>query len=126
MMARSFGSFCSLLLVWLCALGAAPVRHPVARAVVARGATELALRDAADVPLVATRAVIAHNSAARPVERDAASPPSWLGAPRVSPAPSGRRDAHATLDRQATAHASRPRWRAYDAAAPPALSRSAR
>jgi hypothetical protein len=119
MMTRSFGSFCSLLLVWLCALGAGPTRHPATQPLVARGAAELALRDVAEVPLVGTRAVSARSAAPRLVERDAPPTQAPIASSRVALAADPTRATHATLERQSAAHAGRPRWRVNDAAAPP-------
>ena len=119
MMTRSFGSFCSLLLVWLCALGAGPARHSAPEPLVARGASELALRDVAEAPLVGTRAVSARSAAPRLVAREA--PPSQvpLASSPVALAGGLTRATHATLEHQSTAHSGRARWRVYDAAAPP-------
>lgn len=129
MVTRSFGSFCSLLVAWLCALGAlgaTPALRPVGQSLVARGGVELALRDVAEAPLLGARASARRAAVARVAERNAAPAFSWFAAGGV---PSLRETAHATrmmLVRQEAAHTSRARWRAYDAAAPPALSRTAR
>ena len=125
-MARSAGSFLSLLLVWLCALGAGPTSHPAANPIAARGAAEVALRDVADAPVLVSRALVVRSASPRSVERDSASPVSWFIATRRAAAPRTQRATRTTLDRQAVAHARRLRWRVYDAAAPPALSRLAR
>lgn len=125
MVARSFGSFCSLLLVWLCALGAAPVVHPTLAPATARSAVELALRDIAEAPQLASRAVSVHVTTSRIVERSAPNrlaPLAALAEPFARTVSSAARTA---LRRQATMHDDRPRWRAYDAAAPPTPSRSA-
>jgi len=119
MMARSFGTFCSLLLAWLCALGAGSARHPELRSFVARGAVELALRDAAETPLVGTRAVAARFTSSRLVERDAPPTPAPLESKRAELLADQAPIAHATLERQSAEHAGRPRWRIYDPAAPP-------
>lgn len=126
-MARASGSLCTLLLAWLCALGAGPVRHPATTPVVVRSAVELALRDVADAPQLASRLLGTRVGSSRPVERDAATWPLTLfAAPTEQRTPLGARAVRATLNAQAIAHAARPRWRAYDAIAPPALSRTAR
>lgn len=125
-MARSFASLCALLGVWLCALGAGPVRHPAAQSVVARGAVELALRDVADGPLLVPRVIAARISAARLADRDGPPPQiAAVAAHKAPTAPTVARDTRTTLARQGDAHADRPRWRHYDAAAPPARSRRA-
>lgn len=127
MVARPFGSICSLLFVWLFALAAGPARHLAATPVVARSAMELALRDLADAPPLASRVLSARVGSSRPVERGTVP---WQLTTFVSPpeqrAPFFAPEARATLDTQAVAHAARPRWRAYDAIAPPAPSRTAR
>ena len=126
-MARSFAPFCSLLLVWLFALGAGPVRHAVAQSEVARSGLELVLRDVADQPLLAARAVAARLSSARIAERDA--PAAHLVTPAAHQAlatPSMAHTVRGTLALQDDAHRDRPRWRPYDATAPPDRSRIAR
>jgi hypothetical protein len=119
MLARSFGTCCSLLLAWLCALGAGSARHPELRSFVVRGAVELALRDAVETPLVGTRAVAARITSSRLVERDAPPTPAPLASRRAALLADPASITHATLERQSAEHAGRPRWRVYDPAAPP-------
>jgi hypothetical protein len=124
--ARYLGTFSSMLLVWLCALGAGATSPPAAEPVAIRSAAELALREAAEAPLLASRAQVTRTPNARHVERDVAARLSWLVARRRAPASRTARAARVALGQQARAHATRPRWRPYDAAAPPARSRIAR
>lgn len=124
---RSSRALSPLLLAWLCALGSGPSRHPEARPLVVRSTAALALREVADAPHLAPHAVAARVIPGRHVERDA--PPPY-GAASASRLPSVRagvaRDARTTIAHQSHVHAGRPRWRSYDAAAPPARSLSAR
>jgi hypothetical protein len=127
MMTRPGASLCSVLLVWLAALGAGPLRHPGTQPEAVRSAVEVALRDVADAPLLAPRADAARITSARLAGRDVpathlAAPP----APRALPLPGIARAARNMLALQDDAHDARPRWRPYDAAAPPAHSRIAR
>lgn len=124
---RPGASLWSLLLLWLCMLGAGPARHAAQQPFVARSAVELALRDVAETPLLASRAVATRLSSVRLAERDA--PSSHVATPLPSLdaiAPSRAAGVRITLALQGDAHAGRPRWRPYDAAAPPSLSRTAR
>jgi hypothetical protein len=127
MLARPGASLCSLLFLWLCALGAGPIGHTAQPPVVARSAVELALRDVAGAPLLVPRSVSQRAHAARLTGRDA--PSSQLVAPiaitRATALATTRR-APGVVARQGEAHAARRRWRAYDAAAPPAPSRITR
>jgi hypothetical protein len=125
-MARSVGSVCSLVLVWLCALGAGPARHPAGQPLVARSAVAVALRDVAEAPLLGTRALAGRAAPARVVERDLVPTFSWFATAGEPSARGTRHVTRMTLVRQSAAHDQRPRWRAYDAAAPPAHSRTAR
>jgi hypothetical protein len=126
MVARSFGTICSLLLVWLCALGASPASHSAPQSAALRSAAELALGDVATTPIVVTRALVAGTATSRGAERDVVSPLSWFAAPRRVEIQRAQQATRRTIDRQALAHASRPRRRTHDPAAPPALSRIAR
>lgn len=124
---RPGASFCSLLLVWLCALGAGPARHVAAQPVVARSAAELALRDVAEAPLLASSAVAARVSSVRLAERDAPSPHVTTPLRSVEAiAPTRAAGVRIALALQDDSHVGRARWRQYDAAAPPALFRTAR
>jgi hypothetical protein len=125
-MTRCLASLCSLLLVALCGIGAAPASHGAPSAPVARGATELALRDVSDSPLLAPRAVAARISSARLAEGGA--PAVHFSASAVHAVPrlwTASSDTRATLRHRDVAHRGRPRWRTHDAAAPPARSRLA-
>jgi hypothetical protein len=124
--ARAIGSFCSLLLLWLSALGAGPAPQPVHARESARSAVELAVRDVAEAPRLAARASATHVASLRLAERNAPAPLSALPEQPVVRVARVALKARATLERQASAHAARPRWRAYDAAAPPARTRFAR
>ena len=127
MKARSLGSLCSLLLVWLCRLGASPLRHPEPRPHVTRGVVHLVVRDVVDTPLLTPRVVGARFSSAQLGSRDAPQAP--VASPQATSSPftlGVRRDVHGALALQDEAHAGRPRWRVYDAVAPPALSRTER
>jgi len=127
MMARSVASLCALLLVWLCALGAGPVQHPDSPTEVARGAMELALRDVAEAPLLAPQAVAARINPARHAGRDVPAPQlAALPARPLQALPAAGRASRTALALQDDAHRARPRWRSYDAVAPPAPSRIAR
>lgn len=126
MKSRSFASVWSLLVVWLCALGAGPARHPAAQPLVARSAAELALHDVADAPLLGARSLVVRLAPARDAERDSTSTLSWLAVSRALSARGASRGAREALTRQTAAHADRPRWRVYDAAAPPVPSRTTR
>jgi hypothetical protein len=126
MMARSFGSLCSLLLVWLCALGAEPARHPVVTRAAARSVEELALRDVAEAPRLAPRASATSVATPRFAERSAPTVFLALPAERFARLSGVALTTRTALGRQAAAHAARPRWRAYDAAAPPEASPSSR
>lgn len=126
-MARPVAALCTLLLAWLGALGVGPVRHPAFAPAVARSAVELAMRDVADSPRLVSRVVVARVTSSRATEREA---PRWQLANVAATAgwrtPFVASEARATLGAQALAHAARPRWRVYDPAAPPLLSRPAR
>jgi hypothetical protein len=124
--ARSVGSFCSLLLIWLCAMGAAPARRPATGPFAIRGAAELALRDVVEMPRLTARLLVERTASPRSPERDAMAHRSWFMAPHRAPAQDCGVATRTTLANQTVAHAERPRWRTYDAAAPPALSRIAR
>lgn len=126
MVTRPFRPICALLLVWLCALGSGPALRTATQPVAIRNAAELALRDVAEAPLLASRGFVSRTANPRSVDRDAASPLSWFLAPRPVQGPRGQRATRLALEHQAAAHASRPSWRSYDAAAPPVLSRIAR
>lgn len=126
MVARSFGTICSLLLVWLCALGANPASHSAPQSAALRSAAELAFGDVATTPVLATHALVAGSANPRSIRRNAVSPFWWFAPPRRVEAPSAKRATRRTVSRQALAHASRPRWRTHDPAAPPALTRIAR
>lgn len=126
MIARPGASLCSFLVLWVCALGAGPIGHAAPQPALARSAVELALRDVADAPLFAPRSVTAHAYSARVAERDARSQPAAPVSIARATALGVTRSAPAALALQDAAHAARPRWRAYDAAAPPALFRTAR
>lgn len=120
-------SLCSLLLVWLCALGAGPVRQVAPQPVAARSAVELALRDVAEAPVIVPRVVAAPGTSMRLGERNA--PPAHFTTPVAREAllaPRVARAARVTVALQDGVHRERPRWRAYDAAAPPAPSHLAR
>lgn len=125
-MARAFGSICSLLLVWLCAFGANPTQHSAAQSVALRGAAELALGDIAATPVLGTRALASGAASPRSIERNTASPLTWLAAPRRIAAARTQEATRRTLGQQALTYASRRRWRTHDPAAPPARSRIAR
>lgn len=112
------GSRCATLLLWLCALGAGSARQPVVVHGAVRGVVETALRSVAEGPQLAARVVVAVVATDRPVARHA----SHLAAPALDAVRS--RDALASAPREALhlqslAHARRPRWRTYDAVAPP-------
>jgi hypothetical protein len=126
MVPRSVRALSALLLVWLCAIAGGPARHPEPVRLVVRGTAAVALREVADAPLLAPRAVTARDIAVRPVDRDA--PPHGLTpASRSTLVTAIRaREARQALARQSRAHGGRPRWRPYDAAAPPVRSLSAR
>lgn len=118
-MARTMGSFCSLLFLWLCALGAGPARQSVASLESARSVVELALRDVAEAPRLASSARATQVGSPRLAARHAPVPLTGRPARPVVLVARVGATARATLARQAKAHAFRPRWRAYDAAAPP-------
>ena len=118
-MVRAIGSFCSLLLLWLSVLGAGPARHPGVSRATARSVAEHALRDVAKAPRLAPRVWAPSVATPRAVERNAPSVLPALAAERFSRLSSGALTTRRTLGRQAAAHAARPRWRTYDAAAPP-------
>ena len=125
-MVRPIGSLCSLLLVWILTLGLGSAQRSLPAGTSARSAAEFALHELADAPLLAPRVVVSRATASRPVERDA--PNCHSPVPSLVAHHPGRAEASTgiMLDRQERAHISRPRWRAYDAAAPPALSRVGR
>jgi hypothetical protein len=58
MVARTFGSICSLQLVWLWALGANPARHSATQSVALRSAAEIALEEVAATPALVARACL--------------------------------------------------------------------
>lgn len=124
---RSVRALSPLLLLWLCALGSGPSRHPDALPLVVRSTAALALREVSDAPLLAPRAVAARVIPGRHMERDAPPPYGAFPASRSPIVRAGvAGDARTTIAHQSHAHAGRPRWRPYDAAAPPARSLSAR
>lgn len=125
-MLRPIGSLCSLLLVWVLALGAGPAQHSHPADTAARSAAELALRDLAEAPQLAPRVVASRVTVSRPVERGGPHRHSPVASLADSHRGTVEPSIRIMLDRQEMAHASRPRWQAYDAAAPPAPSRSAR
>jgi len=119
-MTRSFGSFCSLLLVWLCALGAGPQRHADELPFAVRSASAVALRDVADGPRVVSRNDVTRAVVSRLGERQAPGPHFQCGPLRTASFASAATEvARALVTRQEDADAGRARWRTYDAAAPP-------
>lgn len=119
-MTRAFGSFCSLLLVWLCALGAGPHRHVDGLPFVARSASVVALRDVADGPRLASRIDVGRAVVSRLGEGQVPGPHLPSGSLRSAWFEYAATEfSRALVTRQEDAHAGRARWRAYDAAAPP-------
>lgn len=122
MQARFAGSFCSLVLAWLCALGATSARHATVAPATARGAVEIVLREVAGAPQLASRVVVAAAAGRTVLERHASHRP----APTLDAARTGASIATAhrvALRRKGVEHARRAHWRAYDAMAPPLRSR---
>ena len=119
-MARVIGSCCAVLLACLCVLGGGSAPHSAVPVAVARSVVEVVLRDVADAPRLAPRASATLATAARLGPRTAAAPLSPLPRARVAFDAHFAPAARLTVARQATAYATRRRWRAYDAAAPPA------
>lgn len=120
MQARFAGSFCSLVLAWLCALGATSARHATVAPATARGAVGIVLREVAGAPQLASRVVLVAGG-----PRTASGHQSSHHA-APTPLPAQRRDFRMRAPRvplsvQAAAHRRRSRWRAYDAAAPPLI-----
>ncbi len=122
MKSRFLGSFSWVAFAWLFALGAGAAPRPAGAPASARGGVDRALRDVADAPRLASRAVAATGGFRTSLQR----PSSHVATPAVARTlAAGTCALRTALRRQAAAQRSVPRWRPYDAVAPPSGPRFA-